>query len=93
MMSFFFQTLNTWKRTVSAILFVLLTSSLVAQVHNLRFEHIGSEQGLTTGSVLSILQDRQGFMWFGTKDGLFRFDGYKHDRLQARPAGFDLAGK
>ena len=78
---------------MSAILFVLLTSSLVAQVHNLRFERIGREQGLTTGSVLSILQDRQGFMWFGTKDGLFRFDGYKHDRLQARPAGVDLAGK
>ena len=44
---------------------------------SLRFERITSENGLVQQSVLSILQDRQGFIWFGTQAGLHRFDGYR----------------
>ncbi len=43
----------------------------------LRFEHLSVEQGLTQESVLSIVQDPDGFMWFGTQTGLARFDGYR----------------
>jgi len=43
---------------------------------NLAFEYIGVEQGLPQQSVFTILQDRQGFMWFGTRFGLSRYDGY-----------------
>jgi len=46
------------------------------QENNIRFEHITSEQGLSQDIVSCILQDKQGFMWFGTQDGLNRFDGY-----------------
>ncbi len=49
------------------------------------FDHISFEQGLSQNTVVCILQDRKGFMWFGTGDGLNRYDGYtftvyKHDR-------------
>ena len=44
---------------------------------NLRFERVSIEHGLSQESVLTILQDRQGFMWFGTQAGLNRYDGYK----------------
>lgn len=44
---------------------------------NLRFERVSIEHGLSQESVLNILQDRQGFMWFGTQAGLNRHDGYK----------------
>jgi ligand-binding sensor domain-containing protein/signal transduction histidine kinase len=42
----------------------------------LRFDHIGIEQGLSQSSVQAILQDSHGFLWFGTQDGLNRYDGY-----------------
>src|SRR6202008_4417128 len=43
----------------------------------LRFDHISIEQGLSQSSVRAILQDSRGFMWFGTEDGLNRYDGYR----------------
>lgn len=42
----------------------------------LRFDHISTSQGLSQDIVKAIIQDRQGFMWFGTEDGLNRYDGY-----------------
>lgn len=39
------------------------------------FKHLGIEDGMSQNSVMSVLQDKQGFMWFGTKDGLNRYDG------------------
>ncbi len=41
-----------------------------------RFEHISVDQGLSQSTVTSIIQDKTGFMWFGTGDGLNRYDGY-----------------
>ena len=41
-----------------------------------RFERFSIEQGLSQTSVMKILQDRQGFLWFATEDGLNRYDGY-----------------
>ena len=41
------------------------------------FVRLGVENGLAKNTVYCILQDRQGFMWFGTKDGLSRYDGYQ----------------
>ncbi len=39
-------------------------------------ESIGAAQGLSQGMVYDILQDKEGFIWVGTKDGLNRYDGY-----------------
>jgi ligand-binding sensor domain-containing protein/signal transduction histidine kinase len=41
-----------------------------------KFEHITIEQGLSQNTVFSMLQDSKGFMWFGTEDGLNKYDGY-----------------
>lgn len=43
----------------------------------LRFDHLSVQHGLAQESVLSILQDADGFMWFGTQSGLSRYDGYR----------------
>ncbi|HEV7732200.1 MAG TPA: two-component regulator propeller domain-containing protein [Candidatus Binatia bacterium] len=52
--------------------------------HDLRFTRLSSERGLSQTRVAQIVQDDQGFLWFGTQHGLNRFDGYeckvfKHD--------------
>lgn len=44
---------------------------------SLRFRHITLEDGLAQSSVQAVAQDRQGYMWFGTEDGLQRYDGYE----------------
>ncbi len=41
-----------------------------------QFERISVEQGMPTNTVTCILQDKRGFLWFGTHDGLARYDGY-----------------
>ncbi|MEA5259685.1 two-component regulator propeller domain-containing protein [Arcicella aquatica] len=46
-----------------------------AQIPSLKFKHITNEQGLSNSTIESIYQDSRGFMWFGTRDGLNRYDG------------------
>ena len=41
-----------------------------------RFERISTQHGLSNSTVRCIFQDSRGFMWFGTEDGLNRYDGY-----------------
>jgi hypothetical protein len=41
----------------------------------LKFDRLTSENGLSNDSIWGIAQDSQGFMWFGTFDGLNRYDG------------------
>ena len=42
---------------------------------DLKFTHLTTNDGLSQSAVTAILQDRQGFMWFATRDGLNRYDG------------------
>ena len=56
------------------------------------FKNLSVQNGLSQNTVNAILQDRQGFMWFGTKDGLNRYDGlsfrkFKHDDRTRRSIG------
>lgn len=49
------------------------------------FEHITIADGLPEYSVFPMLQDRFGYMWFGTQNGLVRYDGYDMTIYQADP--------
>ena len=44
-------------------------------LRDLKFTHLTTNEGLSQGYVVAILQDRRGFMWFATRDGLNRYDG------------------
>src|SRR5258708_4411531 len=56
---------------------LLLVIGFNAFSQNLKFEHLGTDEGLSQSNITCMLQDRNGFMWFGTHDGLNRYDGYK----------------
>ncbi|HEX8786597.1 MAG TPA: two-component regulator propeller domain-containing protein, partial [Telluria sp.] len=47
-----------------------------APAPTLRFEHLSVDDGLAQETVLAIVQDPDGFMWFGTQSGVSRYDGY-----------------
>ena len=47
--------------------------------------HYSVEDGLIQNTVMAILQDKQGFMWFGTWDGLSKFDGMEFTSYKSHP--------
>ena len=73
-------------KRMSAFLFFLLSLILwnVREGYgntDYSFKHYNTNNGLSQNTVRSIFQDNLGFMWFGTKDGLNRFDGSNFKRF------------
>ncbi|MEO6850585.1 MAG: two-component regulator propeller domain-containing protein [Mucilaginibacter sp.] len=68
-------TTSRYKQLLFVATFLLLTICTEAQSHYY-FKHYQVEDGLSNSKVICIVQDKKGFMWFGTIDGLNRFDGY-----------------
>ena len=50
-------------------------------------QHYSIKEGMSQNTVMAIMQDKQGFMWFGTWDGLNRFDGYEFETFKAMNNG------
>ncbi len=53
----------------------LQTNNAISQI-DVRFDNLTRRDGLSHDNVYAIFQDRYGFMWFGTQDGLNRYDGF-----------------
>jgi diguanylate cyclase (GGDEF)-like protein/PAS domain S-box-containing protein len=63
-----------------------LVVSFAATAPPIRFTRFSVEQGLSQATVQAILQDHLGFLWFGTEEGLNRFDGYTFEVFRHDPA-------
>jgi PAS domain S-box-containing protein len=57
------------------LLFISLTNTY-SQDKNIKIQNITTENGLSENNITCILKDSRGFMWFGTYNGLNRYDGY-----------------
>ena len=79
---------NKWKTLYTAMMAMLLLSVVPGWAsetfthHPMRFEHLTLDDGLSQSNVLSILQDSTGQMWFGTENGLNRYNGYEFEHYR-----------
>ena len=74
------------------ILLLLLCQYSFGQVKDYNFINLNNKNGLSSNSVNAILKDKYGFMWFGTDDGLNKFDGqnftiYRHSETDSNSIG------
>lgn len=72
-MQFLKSNLNLLLKTALILAAVIIGDRISAA--NYYFHNLGVRDGLSQSTVYAILQDRRGFMWFGTKGGLCRYDG------------------
>ncbi len=72
------------KRFALYILLLCIPCVAFAQFSGkLRFNHYTTEDGLSQNTILAIAQDKYGYMWFGTWEGISRFDGYSFHHFRA----------
>lgn len=68
------------------VLWLWFISGIVfGQFHEIKFDRIGTDKGLSQNSVTCILQDHRGAVWIGTQDGLNVYDGYQFNVFRHDP--------
>ncbi|WP_187264359.1 hybrid sensor histidine kinase/response regulator [Pontibacter beigongshangensis] len=67
------------------LVFFLTTPLLYAQEQQVKFSQLTNLPGFSKSNVRAILKDTYGFMWFGTEDGLHKFDGYSFTNYRSIP--------
>lgn len=72
-------------RKLILIYFLILSGWLARGAENLYFENFFVRQGISGLAVLSIVEDNNGFMWFGTNDGIIRYHGQTYDVFRHDP--------
>lgn len=73
-------------------LFLLLLSPCLVFAQPYYFNHYQIDEGLSNNAVICSMQDSYGFLWFGTKDGLNRFDGNSFKHFNASASGKNSLG-
>ncbi len=61
-------------------------NKIIGQSETFSFSHLTIEDGLSQSTIFKIHQDSQGYMWFGTTDGLNKYDGYNFEVYNFNPA-------
>lgn len=81
------------KRPIFLILSILLITASSAKAQRYYyFDHVTSKDGLSSNTIYSTMQDRTGFMWIGTRDGLIRYDGNNFINIRELTEGEGLDG-
>jgi ligand-binding sensor domain-containing protein/two-component sensor histidine kinase len=77
--------INIFSVCFSLLATVFCSSIAQAQADRPFFRNIGTEDGLSHDKVNCIMQDKRGFLWFGTENGLNRYDGRFFTVFKSQP--------
>lgn len=75
-------------KSLLRFLFLYILLSIVIfgdNFENIRFKHLTIDDGLSQSTVFCMLQDKKGFLWFGTEDGINKYDGKKIIQINPEP--------
>lgn len=61
------------------IICCFVSQLVMGQFNNLKFENLSTVDGLSSSTCLEVFQDKEGFLWFGTIDGLNKYNGYEFE--------------
>jgi len=73
------------KLFVKVLLLISLPIAVFSQKPVFQFEQITDKGGRSLGCITGIVQDKYGFLWFSTKNGLYRYDGYSYKTFKNDP--------
>ena len=69
---------------IACLIAAVLLSAATVFAQRLAIRHYGVPDGLAHSGVHSIYQDARGYLWFGTNEGVSRFDGYRFTNYSTR---------
>ena len=72
-------------KILTIFMIILNTTSVMAVENYINFIGLEGEQEFSNSLVKTILQDSKGYMWFGSDDGLTKYDGYKTKKYRQTP--------
>lgn len=72
-------------RRKAGILIIIFSICLNAKSQEFKFDHLNTNDGLSQGTVNCVYQDKKGFVWIGTNDGLNRYDAYSFRVYKTNP--------
>ncbi|SHI54693.1 ligand-binding sensor domain-containing protein [Arenibacter nanhaiticus] len=73
------------RKNHASLIFVFLITFYVGWSQEYKFQHLTTVDGLSHNEVRKIVKDDRGFLWFGTQNGLNRFDGYRFKIFKNNP--------
>ena len=65
-----------WAGLLSALLIATQNLYALDNIKRMRFQNLSLDDGLSQSTIYAMVQDEAGFLWFGTQEGLNRYDGY-----------------
>ena len=78
-------------KAILSFLFLFFSSIIMAE-KSILFTQIGNESGLTENTITDLFQDSDGYIWIGTNNGLFKYDGYRCKVYRNRPDSTNTLG-
>lgn len=72
-------------KQILSLFFLFICSYSYSQGQSLKFKHYSISDGISNSNITDILQDKRGYIWIGTTDGLNRFDGYDFKVYKKNP--------